>query len=96
MRQRLPTLSGIHPLPLLVTYIAIALTPLALAYVRGLPPRGFRDGLSSAFDYLDFEGREHWLYVVCGPAAMIDTVENSLERLGVPLRQIISEGFSYD
>lgn len=35
-----------------------------------------------------------WLYVVCGPSPMIDSVEHSLEQLGVPLRQIISEKFS--
>lgn len=43
-----------------------------------------------------FEGYERWLYVVCGPAPMIDSVEDSLGRLGVPLRQIVSEKFSYD
>ena len=46
--------------------------------------------------YLRFEGHARWLYVVCGPAPMIDDVENSLERLGVPLGQIVSEKFSYD
>ncbi len=46
--------------------------------------------------YLSFEGHAQWLYVVCGPAAMIDGVETSLETIGVPLRQIISEKFSYD
>jgi predicted ferric reductase len=46
--------------------------------------------------YLRFEGHARWLYVVCGPAPMIDGVENSLERIGVPLKQIISEKFSYD
>ena len=35
-----------------------------------------------------------WLYVVCGPALMIDSVEHSLEQLGVPLRQILSEKFT--
>ena len=46
--------------------------------------------------YLCFEGHACWLYVVCGPAPMIDDVEGSLERLGVPLGQIVSEKFSYD
>jgi len=46
--------------------------------------------------YLCFEGHASWLYVICGPAPMIDDVENSLERLGVPLGQIVSEKFSYD
>lgn len=47
-------------------------------------------------NYLSFEGHARWLYVVCGPAPMIDGVERSLERLGVPLGQIVSEKFSYD
>jgi ferredoxin-NADP reductase len=40
--------------------------------------------------------RAQWLYVVCGPSAMIDSVEQSLGRLGIPLRRIVSEKFSYD
>ena len=46
--------------------------------------------------YLSFDGHARWLYVVCGPAPMIDSVESSLERLGVPLGQIVSEKFSYN
>ena len=46
--------------------------------------------------HLHFEGHARWLYVVCGPAPMIESVERSLERLGVPLGQIVSEKFSYD
>ena len=46
--------------------------------------------------YLHFEGHAHWLHVVCGPVVMVDDVENSLEGLGVPLGQIVSEKFSYD
>jgi predicted ferric reductase len=42
------------------------------------------------------EGADRWLYFVCGPPAMIDAVELSLARLGVPLRQIVSERFVYD
>lgn len=36
-----------------------------------------------------------WLYFVCGPPAMIDAVELSLARLGVPLDRIVSERFVY-
>jgi NAD(P)H-flavin reductase len=46
--------------------------------------------------YLSFVGHARWLYVVCGPAPMIDSVESSLEGFGVPLGQIASEKFSYD
>lgn len=45
---------------------------------------------------LDMPGRERWLYFVCGPTPMIDSVERTLGRLGVPLRQIVSEKFKYD
>ena len=37
-----------------------------------------------------------WLYVLCGPPAMIDAVEDSLITLGVSTRQILSEKFRYD
>ena len=47
-------------------------------------------------DLLNFDGRANWLYFVCGPAQMIDSVEDSLERLGISMRQIVSEKFSYD
>ena len=36
------------------------------------------------------------LYIVCGPAPMIDTVEDILEGLGVPMHRIVSEKFSFD
>lgn len=42
------------------------------------------------------EGANQWLYFVCGPPGMIDAVELALSRLGVPLRQIVSERFVYD
>ena len=47
-------------------------------------------------EYLKFDGHAQWLYVVCGPAPMINSVEDSLEELGIPLEQILSEKFSYD
>ncbi len=37
-----------------------------------------------------------WLYVLCGPPAMMAGVEDALIELGVPARQILSERFSYD
>ena len=45
---------------------------------------------------LPMEDRSEWLYVVCGPALMIDSVEQSLMEMAIPLRQIVSEKFSYD
>ncbi len=43
-----------------------------------------------------FEHHADWLYFVCGPAPMIDSVEDVLEGLGAPMHQIVSEKFSYD
>jgi len=45
---------------------------------------------------LDIEANDGWLYIVCGPAPMIDSVEDILEELGVPMHRIVSEKFSYD
>ncbi|MDJ0950552.1 MAG: ferredoxin reductase family protein [Alphaproteobacteria bacterium] len=45
---------------------------------------------------LDLEADAGRLYIVCGPAPMIDSVEDVLAELGVPMRQILSEKFSYD
>lgn len=38
---------------------------------------------------------KNWLYVICGPAAMMEGVEDALIDLGVPSRQIILERFDY-
>lgn len=38
----------------------------------------------------------HWLYVLCGPPAMMEGVEQVLIDLGVPARRIIAERFVYD
>ncbi|WP_212525374.1 ferredoxin reductase family protein [Actibacterium sp. MT2.3-13A] len=43
----------------------------------------------------DAEHRE-WLYVLCGPPAMLEAVEDALIGLGVPSGNILSERFSYD
>lgn len=37
-----------------------------------------------------------WLYVLCGPPAMLTGVERVLRRLGVPKARILSERFFYD
>lgn len=45
--------------------------------------------------HCDLPDRADWLYVVCGPPPMIDSVENSLSAIGVPARRIVSEKFGY-
>lgn len=47
-------------------------------------------------DAFGFEDAAQWLYLVCGPPAMLDAVENALIARGVPARQIVSERFYYD
>jgi len=47
-------------------------------------------------ELLPREAPERWLYFVCGPTPMIDAVEETLERLDIPLEQIVSERFRYD
>ena len=37
-----------------------------------------------------------WLYVLCGPPAMMEAAEDTLISLGVPAARIISERFRYD
>lgn len=74
---------------------------IEIHHILSEPPADWAGGVGQLDEatlrgYLSFESHVRWLYVVCGPAPMIDSVENSLERLGVPLRQIVSEKFSYD
>lgn len=40
--------------------------------------------------------RSNAVFLVCGPAPMIDATETALVRLGIPLGRIISEKFQYD
>ncbi len=42
------------------------------------------------------EAHRGWIYVLCGPSAMMTVVEETLIELGVPPGQILSERFSYD
>ncbi len=37
-----------------------------------------------------------WLFVLCGPAAMLESVEAELLQRGTPRRRILSERFDYD
>jgi len=77
------------------------LLDIEIHHVLSEPPRDWSGAVGQLDEtvlqkYLSFEGHARWLYFVCGPAPMIDNVESSLERLGVPLGQIVSEKFSYD
>jgi NAD(P)H-flavin reductase len=39
---------------------------------------------------------KEWLFVLCGPAIMMDTVEGHLINCGTPSHRILSERFDYD
>lgn len=39
---------------------------------------------------------KQWLFVLCGPPAMMETAERTLIDLGVPAAQVLSERFDYD
>ena len=74
---------------------------LEVDLVLSEPPEGWR-GRRGSLDRASLEacipvdGRAQSLCFVCGPALLIDSVERDLVAMGVPLRQIVSEKFSYD
>jgi len=51
------------------------------------------DLIMATFSASEMKG---WLYVVCGPPAMMESVEATLINIGVPPYLIISERFDYD
>lgn len=74
---------------------------LRLHHVLAEPPAGWHGvtgqlGETTLRSLLGFDGRARWLYFVCGPAPMIESVEDSLGKIGIPMGQIVSEKFSYD
>lgn len=58
--------------------------------LRGMIDRTMLD------DVFGFDDAAQWLYLVCGPPAMLDVVENALIARGVPAHQIVSERFYHD
>jgi predicted ferric reductase len=74
---------------------------LKIHHVLSEPPAGWSGPVGQLDEEclrycLDMPDRGHWLYLVCGPTPMIEAVERALERMGVPLRRIVSEKFKYD
>lgn len=72
-----------------------------VVHVLSEPPDGWtgRTGLVDA-DLIravfDPATMKHWLFLLCGPPAMMQVVETTLIEMGVPSRQIESERFQYD
>jgi predicted ferric reductase len=74
---------------------------LEVTHVLGAPPPGWtgRTGRIDPALIADLFGapaRRDWLYVLCGPPAMLASVEDALIALGVPAGRILSERFDYD
>lgn len=74
---------------------------LHIEYVVSEPPAGSqeRTGVIDAECVDAVFGRSNaasWLYFVCGPLPMIESVEQALLAIGVPDTQIVSERFYYD
>lgn len=72
-----------------------------VVHVLSQPPSGWR-GLIGQLDRetieraFAFDGARDWLYLLCGPPAMLDAVEEALIRLGIPANRIAAERFYYD
>ena len=69
---------------------------LKVVYVLVTPPAGWtgEKGLvSQELLRRHMPGDGHYEYLICGPPAMLDTVEQSLRRLGVPIGDYHSERF---
>lgn len=74
---------------------------LQVEHVVSEPPAGWqgRTGMVDADcvkEILDRPDAADWLYFVCGPLPMIESVEEALVAIGVPGTQVISERFYYD
>ncbi|NNK78738.1 MAG: hypothetical protein HKP40_08510 [Litoreibacter sp.] len=72
-----------------------------VTYVLSQPPEGWEGptGWIDAgliFDQVSAEQARDWLFVLCGPTAMMDVVEEALLARGTPAGRILSERFDYD
>lgn len=47
-------------------------------------------------DLLNTRDMRQWLFVLCGPTAMMEAAENTLIAAGIPATRILSERFDYD
>jgi len=75
--------------------------PLKIVHVLSEPPADWagRTGVldpETVREVCGFEGAERWLFLLCGPPAMIESVEGALIDLGIPASRILSERFVYD
>eukprot|EP00752_Nemacystus_decipiens_P000994 g994.t1 len=81
--------------------LAAGAPQIEVTHVLAEPPAGWtgRAGVVDAAlirALFDDPAHKDWLYVICGPPAMIEGAEQALIDLGVPSHQILSERFQYD
>ncbi len=74
---------------------------LEVHYVLSEPPPGWTGSVGELSpglinECLDSIGADDWLYFVCGPAPMMNSVERTLIERGVQRSRIVSERFKYD
>ncbi|MRU14256.1 hypothetical protein FDP25_02320 [Roseovarius sp. A21] len=72
-----------------------------IVHILSEPPKGWTGPtgqIDAALLRAHFGTPNHrdWLYVLCGPPAMIEAVESTLIDMGVPASHILSELFRYD
>jgi predicted ferric reductase len=72
---------------------------LCMHHVLSEPPIGWSEQTGQLDHHtlgrvLDAERTALWLHLVCGPEPMIESVERTLKRLGVPPAKILSERFT--
>lgn len=78
-----------------------AMPQARVIHVLGEPPDDWRGAVGRIDatvigNTFAFDGAAEWLYLVCGPPAMLDTVEDALVARGIPGRQIVTERFYYE
>ena len=72
---------------------------LTIHHVLSEPPPDWDEpvgqlGYDELARLLDNKDSDHWLHLVCGPEPMIESVEQTLQKLGVPPARILSERFT--
>ena len=72
---------------------------LKIHHVLSEPPPGWKEsvgqlGYDELAQLLDDREKDHLLYLVCGPEPMIESVEQTLQKLGVSPARILSERFT--
>ncbi len=101
MRPALLLYGNRHEGQILVREELAAMPGLETVHVLQEPPPGWAGAtgmVSNAFvqEHCAAAAREGWLFLLCGPPAMMRQVRQGLRALGVPAGRILEERFVYD